>query len=198
MRTASARYCIGAVVVAGLLLAAAGPAASQEDPYGGTTTTTRQLPRETPACDLSVTAGAPGTPVRATVTGVSAGDTVRVVFDGADVGRAEAEADGAGSAAAVVDFRVPTRPPGTYDVVAVGASFTASCGPEEGGGFGVLSAGVSQGGRSPLPRTGVYVGLLLAGAAALIVFGRGILAEGRRRRRRAQPRHAAPLDRTEV
>ena len=75
----------------------------------------------------------------------------------------------------------------------------SSCGPEEGGGFGVLAAGQSgtQDGRSPLPRTGIYVGVLVALAGALLVFGRGLLAESRRRRR-AAPRHVAARRRTEV
>jgi hypothetical protein len=72
---------------------------------------------------------------------------------------------------------VPNAAAGPHVVTAVGDTFVCFCNPE--GKFTVLGAKAP----SKLPRTGIYVGVLLVTAAALIVFGRAFVAESRRRRR---------------
>lgn len=188
---AAFRTISATVVVAVALSLGAAPADAQENPYGSTSTTVT-LPRATPSCDLSVAAAAPGTSVRATVATLQDGDVVRLLFDGEEVGRGTATASAGDDAASVViDFFVPSRPPGDYSVSAVSGTSTIACGRDGGVGFAVLSA--AQGpARGPLPRTGVYVGLLLALATGLLVFGRGFVSASRRAKvRRAEPRHRA-------
>lgn len=182
MRAGSKRFSLGAVALVAALLAGSAVAGAQEDPYGSTTTT-RSLPRTDPSCDLSVTSGTPGTAVTATVSGLPAGATVRVVFDGSEVGRGTVDADAGGAEGSVaIDFRVPVRPPGRYGIAAVGADVTVVCGADDGGQFSVLAAAQGQG-RAPLPRTGIYVGLLVVVAGALLLFGRGLVSASRRGRR---------------
>lgn len=188
--TARRRAVPGAIVAACclILVGVAGPAGAQ-DPYGGTTTTTGTTPPELrPACALSVTAGAPGTSVSAQVTNVPSGGTVRILLGGTEVGRGTAQATTATTLA--IAFVVPDLAPGRYLVTAVGADFTLRCGPDADGMFEVLagSQGRADGGSGSgsLPRTGIYVGLLLALALALFLAGRALLEASRRRSARAE------------
>jgi LPXTG-motif cell wall-anchored protein len=138
------------------------------------------------------------------VSNVPVGEHVRILFDGDQVGSGDAEADavanarssvvrfggasvpaGVATATVVIDFVVPSRPQGTYIVTAVGATFTAPCGPGIGGEFGVLAT-TTGGDDGSLPKTGIYVGVLVAVALALLVAGRALLVASRRRRRRAR------------
>lgn len=178
----SARRKLGAMVsllaLMSLLLGAAPAAAQDEDPYGSTTTSTAP-PGPDPTCGLSVVRGAVGASVTATIVNVPIGSTVRLLFGSAEVGRGTAEAD----TTVEIPFEVPDVAPGTYLVTAVGATFTAVCSPEAEG-FAVLGASQSRGDGGSLPRTGVYVALLIAVAAALLLGGRMALEASRRQKRR--------------
>jgi hypothetical protein len=165
------------------------PASAQEDPYGNTTTTSAP-PGHTPSCRLRTESGEVGSRASVTVQSVARGSTVRLLFDGLPV--AEEEATGPGSSPRTnvdIDFTVPPARPGMHEVTAVGADFSASCRTSQGSGFEVvgearvLSAHVTRGdsGGSSLPRTGVYLGLLLAVAIGLLLLGRVLLAGSRRR-----------------
>ena len=173
-------------LVAVLMLAA--PAAAQDDPYGGTSTT-RPAPGPRPTCRVKPDSVTPGSTAVARVNAVPRGSTVRVTFDGEQV--AEAQADGPGSSPHVnidIPYTVPDVEPGSYEVTAVGATFTASCGSQrvegevlgdqierdpDGSGGGVLGGS--------LPATGLTVGLLVAVAVALILGGRVLLDRSRKR-----------------
>lgn len=170
-----------------LALAAPAHAAAGGDPYGSTTTTAGEPTIEV-SCELSLTVGPPGTAVTATVLNVPFGDTIRLLFGGTEVGRATAPlaADATpGLTGVTIDFVVPEVAAGGYLVTAVGGTFTGECSPDAGL-FDVLAATQSQGdGGGALPRTGIYAALLVALALALVVAGRAVLAESRRRKRRA-------------
>lgn len=214
------RAAIGATV-AGCCLAlvgAVGPVGAQ-DPYGGTTTTTTTAdPELVAACALGLTAGAPGATASVRVTNVPFGATVRVLLDGSEVGRGTAPVQGQSVGAPVafggqalvaqattttldISFTVPDLAPGRYLVSAVGADFTLRCTSDTDDLFEVLGSsrgreGVASG---SLPRTGVYVALLLVIAVVLIVAGRTLLHRSRRRQTAARrdrsgphPRHRAP------
>jgi len=180
-----------------MAMAMAAPALAGD--YGGTTVPGGS---DGPSCFLSITAGAVGASVTATVTGVPTGETVRIIFDSEEVGRATAGGDvtanatagavvfggpqqAVGTATVEVTFRVPARGPGTYLVSAVADSFSRPCGSGDGSDFQVLAAGAvaDRGGSGPLPKTGIYVGALVLTAAALVIAGRGVLGESKRRRR---------------
>lgn len=185
-----ARWAALAALTAGLVAALPAPAASAgEGPYGPTTTTAAPPPQGAEAgCELSLEAGTPGDTGTATVSGVEAGQTVRLLFGGVEGGRGQAPADAAdGRGAVVVAFTVPALDEGRYLVTAVSATFTVEC----GAGFtigAVLGSVVEPSADQqlgPLPKTGVYAGVLVAIAIALLVLGRSLLAESRRRRRRA-------------
>jgi hypothetical protein len=132
--------------------------------------------------------------VTATVSGVPAGELVRILFGGIEVGRAEAAPGPELFATLTIVFTVPDVRADSYLVVAVGDTFTAECEAaflivagetiERPGTVGGNGNG-SGGGGGSLPRTGVYVGLLLAVAVALLLMGRALLEGSRRRRRRA-------------
>ncbi len=200
-------------LVLGFLASPAG--AQDEDPYGGTTTTTGVATLEA-SCDLTLTQGRPGASVTATVNNVKFGATVRILFDGAEVGRGTApmQAQSAGqpvlfggealarqaatTTTLAIRWIVPQASPGSHLVSAVGDDFTCLCNPDRNGQFSVLGASATQGGNGgPLPRTGIYVGLFLAVAVALLLAGRAALEASRRRRRqaertaRAEARHLA-------
>lgn len=203
---------IGLLAVAVLALVGLGaPASAQEDPYGSTTTTEGE-PTFEASCELSVTVAPPGTAVTASVFNVPFGGTVRVLFAGTEVGRATAPMSAQATSPAVafggrvlagqadgvttvtVDFVIPAVAPGQYLVTAVGDTFTCECSPNAGG-FEVLAAtsGTGGGGGGALPRTGIYVALLVAIGLALLVGGRAVLAESRRRKRRASRQRAQHL-----
>jgi hypothetical protein len=202
-----------AVIAVALVVTLSAPAWAGDDPYGSTTTTT-VAPGETPSCNLDVGEGPPGAAVTATVGDVPLGTTVRILFDGQEVGRATADDTaanaaspvvvfggrtlGAGTATATVeiDFVVPARDPGRYAVVAVGPAFTSTCTFGSQGDFGVLAAGAATDGgdEGSLPKTGVYIGILVAIGIALVVVGRTVLAASRRRRSTttSQAAHRSP------
>ena len=190
------------VVALGILLA--GAAAAQDDPYGSTSTTAGSGPPGAATCELTVTSGEPGVEGTATVHNVPFGGTVRILLGGIEVGRATAPQSAQSVGAPVllggqvlpqqaarttvtVPFVVPSMPPGPYLMTAVGVDFAGVCSAETGGHVDVLGETVTRdgGGRS-LPRTGIYVLLLLAIAVALVLTGRALIEESRRRRRRAE------------
>lgn len=181
-----------AVVVALSVAFLAGtPASAQEDPYGSTTTT--RPPGGEPSCHLRTRSGVVGSRATVTVRAVPRGTTVRVLFDGQQV--AEGQATGPGSSPRMnidIDFTVPEAEPGAHEVTAVGVDFSVSCRTGTGARFEVLASGESRGGGGSLARTGVYVGLLVAVAGALLVAGRALLVESKRRRRRAGRSAGAP------
>jgi hypothetical protein len=188
-------------VVAAVSVCFAGPASGQtpDDPYGETTTSGPGAPTPAASCELSITSGEPGASVTATVSNVPFGTTVRILFGGIEVGRGTTPVQGQSVGAPVllggrvlprqaarttlsIDFVVPDVEPGSYLVTAVGVDFTCRCSPETGGMFDVLAAAVGRRGGGALARTGIYVLLLLAIAFALLVVGRVLVQESRRRR----------------
>jgi hypothetical protein len=164
-----------------------------QDGYGRTTTTSGEGFNE--VCVLTDQSGEPGDTVIAEVSGVAAGTEVRILFNGQEVGRGVAEADGdSTTGTAVISFVVPPVPDGTYTVVATGPTFTEACGGGDGS-FQVLNSQVldegatksgAAGGGGLLPRTGIELAMWLAIAAVLVLVGRALLTEARRRRRRAR------------
>jgi hypothetical protein len=180
---------LGAGLVAVLMLAA--PAAAQEDPYGSTSTTHATGPQ--PSCRLDEPSVTPGSTTVAHVHAAPRGSTVRIFFDGEPV--AEAQANGPGSSPQVnidISYTVPDVDPGSYEVTAVGATFTASCGNQSVEGETVVggkqverdsvdSRGATGGLGGSLPRTGLAIGMLLAAAVALILGGRALLDRARLR-----------------
>jgi hypothetical protein len=182
----------GLVLVAiALALLFQAPAGAQEDPYGSTTTTTTEPSGVEASCELSTNVASAGAEVTATVAGVPVGETVRLLFGGAEVGRATAnQSDGQSAVTTVqIRFTVPAVDDGSYLVAAVGATFTAEC----SGGFAagtaeVLGFTVERGagapgssGRGSLARTGVAIALLLAVALALLIVGRALVDSARQR-----------------
>ena len=180
---------VGVLVALALSASFTSPAGAQDDdPYGNTTTTSAP-PGQTPSCLLRTEAGAVGSRASVTVRSVARGSTVRLLFDGRQV--ASAEATGPGNSARTnvdIDFTVPEAQPGMHEVTAVGADFTASCRTSHGDGFEVVADGEVLGatvtrdqGGSSLPKTGVYLGILLATAVGLLLLGRALLAGSKRR-----------------
>jgi hypothetical protein len=171
--------------VASLTAAPAG--AQDDDPYGNTTTTAP--PGQTPSCQLRTDAGPVGSRASVTVKSVTRGATVRLLFDGRQVATAEATGPGSSPRTNVdIDFTVPESQPGMHEVTAVGADFTASCRTSHGDGFEVVADGEVLGnqvtrdnGGGSLPKTGVYLGILLAIAVGLLLLGRALLTGSKRR-----------------
>ena len=195
----TARIAASLVTAAVLCLVAAPMAGAQQDPYGNTTTTTSKVGEAEATCGLSVGQAKPGTEVTAKVGGVFFGENVKILFDGVVVGTGKAPAapvaaqssSGAvvfgGQAIAsdvvavttvTIKFTVPKAAAvGTHLVTAVGDTFTCFCNPR--GEFKVLAAGNGGG----LARTGIQAALLLVIAVALLIIGRTLVAEAKRRRR---------------
>ena len=184
-----------AAVCASLAATHVAPAGAQEDPYGSTTTT---APRgQTASCQLKTKSAPPGGSATVTVRAVPRGDDVRVLFDGEEV--AEAEATGPGTSPHVsvdITFTVPmSAEAGTHQVVASGASFSVACQTGNGADFEVTASGEVLGeqitreghgsGGSALPKTGVYLGFLVAIAALLVLLGRAFMEASRLQRRQA-------------
>jgi hypothetical protein len=176
-----------------LVLAVAAPAAhAQQDPYGSTTTTTGGPRIVEATLSLQPEKGKVGDTVVATVGGVFFGEKVDIVFDGVVVGRGQAPLAAASAGAPVefngaalpaqaddisttikITFSVPNASVGAHRVAAVGDTFVVEK------GFEVLSSA----GAKNLPKTGIYVALMLVVALALIVGGRAFIAASRVRRR---------------
>jgi hypothetical protein len=214
----TSRLALG--LLAGLLLlvfSVPTATAQQPDPYGPTTTTTTDDSDREPTCVLNPVQALPGQLVTATVTNVFFGETVNINFDGVvvatkkapDAPEVEGESVGApvvfnGPALAaqaltttlLIDFRIPANAGiGNHTVTATGATFTCFCSPN--GVFKVLgsSAGSNNNpGGSSLARTGIYAGLLLAIAVALLLAGRAAMKASKERRRRRQPTMAFHLE----
>lgn len=184
--------------LAGLLLAAlastlvAMPAAAQDPggPYGSTSTTGG--PGGQPDCQLLTRAAAPGESARVRLREIPRGTSVQIRLDGEVV--AEATASQPGNAPRVtfeVSFVVPAdTEPGFHAVTAVGAGFNVPCQRQNGQDLEVSEAQVkgntvtrdgSRGGS--LPRTGIYVALLVAVGLGLVALGRTLLGESHRRSR---------------
>ena len=168
----------------------AAPAGAQDGgPYGSTTTTGGKGTR--PACQLRTEVAAPGDTVTVHLKAIPRGDTVEIRLDGERVARATATSAGAPPRVSFdVDFVVPAgTAPGSHSVTAVGADFNVDCKTKRGEDLtvvegAVLSKGESRGGGGgSLARTGMYLALLLAVALGLLVVGRAVLAESRRRAR---------------
>ncbi len=183
------RAVLGLVALIALTVAAAPVAAQDGGPYGSTSTTAG--PGTQPSCQLRDRVAAPGESVTVHLRAIPRGEQVEIRLDGEVV--AEATADSSGSSPRVnmdVDFVVPAdTEPGEHAVSAVGAAFTASCTTANGDDLevasgAVLSGGEERGGGS-LARTGMYLAVLVAIAAGLLIVGRAVLLESRRRARSA-------------
>jgi hypothetical protein len=173
---------IAAVATAGLA-AAAPSAGAQEDPYGGTTTTTAA--GASVGCELHASSGTVGSSASVTVRDVKPGAHVRVLFDGEEVAEATADAESNGPADLDIAFEVPSRAPGSYEVFAVGPSFSARCATAAGVAAYEVVRGVAGGGGGSsgfLPRTGVELVALIALACTVIAVGLQLRATARRRR----------------
>ncbi len=185
------------VVALGLLSLLALPAAAGGDSCypDGCTPPSNPEPTEDPTCGISLTTGQSGDQVTATVSNVPAGGTVRILFDGDEVASNASDEQAAGplffrGAAADVEltFTVPDVAPGTYAVVAVGDTFSVTCGDGEGNtGFQVLAADATRGDGDgdddgSLAFTGGQIILFLAVAAGLIGLGWFLVSSTRSRR----------------
>ncbi len=141
---------------------------------------------------------------------VSFGATVRIIIGGEESGSATAPLPAQSSGGVVlfggaalpagaatttlnIGVTVPDLEPGSYLATAVGPDFTIPCGPGENGAFEVLASDeTARPGDGSLPRTGIYIALLLALAVVLLLVGRALLSAARRRRNadeRARARH---------
>jgi hypothetical protein len=156
-----------------------------------TTSTPTTAPTEgTPSCSLSASSATPGSRVDVLVQSVPDGTSIDILFGGNVVAHGTAGASSAATKGSIgLSFTVPSVPPGSYPVEAVGAGVNLECGAGDGAdGFGVLGTGGEQGGDQgrgggSLARTGIAVGVLVAVAIGLIVVGRVVLAGSRRRQR---------------
>ncbi|MGH9275785.1 MAG: hypothetical protein ACRDZU_14155 [Acidimicrobiales bacterium] len=190
-------------LTAGVAVLAIAPAGAQQDPYGNTSTTAAPDSGLVPTCSFDLRTGSPGDTGELHVENVPFGGTVRVLIGGAEAGRATAPLAAQAAGAPVrfggtalpaqarattldIPFTVPDLPPGQHTVTAVGVDFALTCDP---GGLEVLAASEkSRGGF--LPRTGIYIALLLVIAIVLLIVGRRLVSASRRRRldmERARP-----------
>jgi hypothetical protein len=192
-RSDGPRLAAFALIAFAVLSLWAGPAAAQDDPYGSTSTTGGNGTQ--PSCQLRTRSAHPGETVTVRLRAIPRGEEVEVRLDGEVVARATASSSGSSPRVSFdVDFVVPSDTvSGEHDVTAVGAAFTASCTTGNGDRLEVQAdsevRGIQQDRGGSLPRTGIYIALLLAVAVALLLVGRAVLKESRRRAR------AAALDR---
>ena len=200
-------------LVAGLLVlprsADAVPAAPMQaeecdDVYGCPTSSTTGSIQ--PICTISTKSATPGTEITATISNIPVGTEVTLLFDGNQVGKEKATADGQGETAlaaipaaghlsvaapaqdasggAVMTFVVPANAavgPG-HTVVFTGAGF--SCDATGGDGFTVVASTTANRGGGSLSNTGMNVAIYLAVALVLIVAGAQLVRAARRRRRK--------------
>lgn len=185
---APGRAAAGLLLALSLLLLGAAPSGAQDGgPYGSTTTT--EGGGGTPSCQLRTKAAAPGETVTVHLKAIARGDEVEIRLDGEPLAQATATKSGSSPRVSFdVDFVVPTdTQPGTHSVAAVGADFNASCQTGSGEDLEVAAGAVRSGekerGGGSLARTGMYLALLVAVALGLLVVGRAVLAESRRRAR---------------
>ena len=184
--TAGVGVLLGALM---LLSGLAGVEVAGDGPYGSTTTTVDQNGAG-PSCQLKTKTAPPGGQATVQVRSVPRGAEVEVRFDGRTV--AEATATPAGSSPrvnVVIDFVVPaSASAGEHFVTAVGAGFSVACQTGDGeeltvAGGEVLSSSVERSGGSEgsLPKTGVYIALLLVIGLVLLFMGRLLQLASRRR-----------------
>lgn len=176
-----------------LVVLGAAPVSAQDGgPYGSTSTTGG--PGTRPSCQLRTRAAAPGETVTVHLKAIPRGEQVEIRLDGEVVAKATATSSGSSPRVNFhVDFVVPSdTEPGEHVVTAVGADFTEPCRTANGDNLQVADTEVLSGGQSrnrgdggggSLARTGLYAGLLIAVAMGLLVVGRAVLAESRRRAR---------------
>ncbi len=182
-RGSTVRAAGTALVAAVALLLAAPAAGAQDDPYGSTTTTAGAPPGQTVTCELEVLQARPGDALSATVQGLPPGGEARLLVGGTDVG---------GTTTGRIDFLVPELAPGTHLVTAVGVGFAVTCHAGLDGVevlAGTITRAPRSGGLGALPRTGDFVGLMVAVAVALLLVGRA-LVEASAERRRGEARAA--------
>ena len=182
------------MIALGLVTLGVGSAAAQDGgPYGSTSTT--RGPGTQPSCQLRTRSAQPGDTVTVRLKAIPRGEEVEVRLDGEVVAEATATSNGSSPRVTFdVDFVVPSdTEEGDHEVSAVGAAFTASCTTGNGERLEVRASGEVRGKRAStsdsVAKTPLYGGLLLVLAVALLLAGRAVLAESRRRAR------AAALDR---
>lgn len=163
-----------------------------------------------PQCSLSSRSAEVGAQITATITNIPVGTEVTLHFDGTEVGKETATADGQGQTAlaaltpvghlsvsapaqdasggVVMTFRVPNTTPGSdHTVVFSGAGF--SCDATGGQGFEVAGGSIARpGGGGSLSDTGIEVGIYLAIALVLLLAGTQFVRMARARRRRIERR----------
>lgn len=197
-RTAGAAALVLCSLVA--LLAAVAPAGAQDpqDPYGSTSTSAP--PARTATIEIDPTVGPVGAQVEVTACGYEPATTNGSITFGGTLVASDLVADAHGclsSGGRRPTFRVPDDSrPGTHHVCAEVPGYNTPCARfrvENGGGSGgpdtdaeVLGnsverpAGVDVFGAS-LPKTGIAAGAVVLLALVLIVGGRTMLEESRRR-----------------
>ncbi|MDE0803828.1 MAG: hypothetical protein OSA99_10935 [Acidimicrobiales bacterium] len=152
-------------------------------PDGCTTSSTTPDGSDDPTCGISAESAQAGTTVTVTVQNVPAGGTVRVLFDGDVVASGSNGTQGfRGDVSGTVelDFAVPAVAPGSYSLVAVGDSFTITCGS---GDFAVLASGQTtgdDGDDGALAFTGSEILLMVLLALALLAVGAALVRRSRR------------------
>jgi hypothetical protein len=175
-------FALAGLLLVGMALSQvpAGAHVAGDGPYGSTTTTVGGGPDT--SCRLRETAASPGQTVTARVHAAPRGSEVEIRFDGAVV--AEETATGPGNSPRVnvdIQFAVPSdAQEGDHAVTAVGADYTVSCGTLTTSGE-VLGANEERDQGGSLPKTGVYVALLLVIGLVLVLVGRVLLVASRRR-----------------
>jgi hypothetical protein len=170
------------LLVLGLALAPSTALAQNDEPYGPTTTTTTTPPDDAPHCMTLQVDGRVGDTATVRVDHVPHGTTVRILIGGEEAGRATAPSGfQSGTVTMNIEVVVPNLPPGTYEVVAVGAGFTISCRVGDGNLFDVLAAADRRdSGFDVLAFTGLNILLLIAIALALLLIGRQLLRRSKR------------------
>ena len=192
---ASATVCL---VLAGALAPVADAQAPPGGPPYGSTSTTRPPGGGNPTCTTSRNSGPPGSTGTATVRNVPVGEEVTITIGGEFAGSGVAGPSGNRDRTTVqITFVVPNLPPGRYDMVATGASFTRRCGSGqfrvEGGAAaaGSTETRASDGAGGPdrarriagvsLPESPAEWSVWLVVAAGLILLARGLLLGARHR-----------------
>jgi len=128
---------VGTMAVAGFVaalvtvLAGAPPAAAQSDCYPDGCTPPTGPPAQEVSCETDRRNGPPGVVVTATVVDGGGSSAVRLVFDGETVDTEVAPPPGD----VQLSFEVPDVPPGPYDLVAVGDTYSVDCRANGAAGF---------------------------------------------------------------
>lgn len=154
-------------------------------PDGCPTSSTTPGGTDDPTCGVAVESAQAGATVTVAVENVPAGGTVRVLFNGEVVASGSNSAQGfrgAATGTVELDFTVPDVAPGSYSLVAVGDTFTITCGS---GDFAVLAAGQTTGNGDggdggALAFTGSEILLMILVALALLAVGVALVRRSRR------------------